>query len=78
VFNQFGALLPVNFNIEFKLFVGQSGFGALVVTFPHAPIPYKHADGTVWMRSEPHRATWPFESVVRNLPDIPYEGRAYV
>ena len=78
MFNEFGALLPVNFNIQFKLYLGKSGFGALCVAFPHAPIPYKHADGTVWMRTEEHDATWPFESIIRGLPDIPYEGRAYV
>ena len=78
MFNGFGSFLPVNFNIQFKLFLGQTGFGALVVTFPHAPIPYKHADGMVWMRSEKHAATWPFESVISKLPDIPYDGKAYV
>ena len=78
MFNDFGALLPVNFNIQFKLFLTKSGNGAMCLPFPHAPIPYRHADGTVWMKAETANATWPFETVMSNLPEIPYEGRAYV
>ena len=31
MFNDFGALLPVNFNIQFKLFLTKSGYGELKV-----------------------------------------------
>lgn len=78
MFNEFGALLPVNFNIQLKLLLGKSGYGAMWLPFPHAPIPYNHADGTIWMKTESNAATWPFETVMSGLPDIPYEGRAYV
>jgi hypothetical protein len=78
MFNDFGGILPVNFNIQFKLFLGKSGYGAMCLPFPHAPIPFKHADGTIWMKTETDDATWPFEAVMSALPEIPYDGRACV
>ncbi len=78
MFNEFNGLLPVNFNIQFRLFLTKGGYGALCLPFPNAPIPYKHPDGTVWMKIQSFGATWPFETVMSNLPEIPYEGRAYV
>lgn len=71
MFNQ--VLLPINFNIQFKTFLSKSGYGAFCLPFPHAPIPYVHADETVWMKTEDFGATWPFERVMSNLPDISYE-----
>lgn len=78
MFNQFGNLLPVNFNIQFRMFLTKTGYGALCLPFPNAPIPFRHADGTVWMTTADASVAWPFESVMTNLPDAPYEGRAYV
>lgn len=78
VYDEFGGILPVNFNIAFKSFIQKNDFGAICIPYPDAPIPYVHADGTIWMKAEKFGATWPFENVIRGLPEFTYEGRAYV
>ncbi len=64
--------LPVNYSIEFKAFIHKNDFSVLCIVTPGAPIPYHHADGTLWMKADEVELMWPFETVIKNLPEIEY------
>jgi hypothetical protein len=72
--NEFGSILPVNFNINFKVFLLKNDFGAICIPYPDAPIPYVNAeDDTIWMRTAKYGAHWPYERVIKALPEISYQ-----